>query len=89
MKPWSTKMQVSWSPMASCSSTAVTAESTPPDSPQITRSKPTWRLMRWIASSLNDAMVQSPRQPQISSTKLPMSRAPSGVCMTSGWNCTP
>ena len=32
--------------MASCSSRAVTAESTPPDRPQITRPRPTWSRMR-------------------------------------------
>ena len=36
-RPWSTKTQVSWSPTARCTSAAATAESTPPDSPQITR----------------------------------------------------
>ncbi len=34
--PVSTKMQVSWSPIARCTSAAATDESTPPDSPQIT-----------------------------------------------------
>ena len=33
--PWSTNTQVSWSPMARCTRAAATAESTPPDSPQI------------------------------------------------------
>ena len=36
-RPWSTKMQVSRSPTARCTSTAATEESTPPESPQITR----------------------------------------------------
>ena len=34
----STNTHVSWSPIALCTSAAATAESTPPDSPQITRS---------------------------------------------------
>ena len=34
-RPWSTKTQVSWSPIARCTSAAATAESTPPDRPQI------------------------------------------------------
>ena len=34
----STKTQVSWSPIALCTRAAATAESTPPDRPQITRS---------------------------------------------------
>ena len=33
-------------------------------------------------------MVQSPRQPAMSRTKLRSSCAPCGVCTTSGWNCT-
>ena len=37
INPWSTKTHESWSPTASCKSTAATAESTPPESPQITR----------------------------------------------------
>ena len=60
-RPWSTKMQVSWSPIASWISTAATAESTPPDSPQITRPLPTCARIFSIASSLKARMVQSPR----------------------------
>ena len=41
-RPVSTKTQVSWSPMASCRSRAVTAESTPPERPQMTPAVPTW-----------------------------------------------
>jgi hypothetical protein len=41
MKPWSTKTQVSWSPTALWTSKAATAESTPPESAQRTRSEPT------------------------------------------------
>ena len=37
-KPVSTKTHVSWSPTALCTSAAAIAESTPPESPQITRS---------------------------------------------------
>ena len=36
--PVSTNTHVSWSPIALCTSAAATAESTPPESPQITRS---------------------------------------------------
>ena len=35
--PWSTNTQVSCSPMAFCTMAAATAESTPPDRPQIAR----------------------------------------------------
>ena len=70
-RPLSTKMQVSRSPIALCSSTAATVESTPPDKPaddaavadRARESAPT-------LSSTNDAIVQSPRQPQTSNAKL-------------------
>ena len=38
-RPWSTKTHVSWSPTALWTSSAATAESTPPESPQSTRSR--------------------------------------------------
>ena len=59
-RPWSTNTQVSCSPIASWISTAATAESTPPDSPQITRPLPTCARILSIASSLKARMVQSP-----------------------------
>ena len=40
-RPWSTKTHVSWSPTALWTSSAATAESTPPESAQSTRSVPT------------------------------------------------
>ena len=39
--PWSTKMHVSWSPTARCTMAAATAESTPPERPQMTCASPT------------------------------------------------
>jgi hypothetical protein len=62
-RPWSTKTQVSCSSIASRINTAVTAESTPPESPQITLPPPTSRRTLSIASSLKARMVQSPAQP--------------------------
>ena len=67
--------------------TAVTAESTPPDKPQITRSRPTCFLILCTISDLKWAIDQSPLQPQMSRAKLRRSLAPSGVCTTSMWNC--
>jgi hypothetical protein len=64
-------------------STAATAESTPPDNPQITFPLPTWRRILSIASSLNARIVQSPVQPAILRTKLRNSAAPCGVWTTS------
>ena len=43
MKPWSTKTHVSWSPTALWTSSAATAESTPPERAQSTRSAPDLR----------------------------------------------
>ena len=43
---------------------AATVESTPPLSPQTTRPSPTCALTRAVASSTNDAIVQSPVHPQ-------------------------
>ena len=67
-------MQVSWSPIASWISTAATALSTPPDSPQMTRPLPTWaRILRRPRSSGNAPCVQSPGRPAMRRTKLPIS----------------
>ena len=81
-------MQVSWSPTASWISTAATALSTPPESPQITRPLPTWARILAISLDLKCAMLQSPAKPAMRRTKLPISCPPRGVCATSGWNCT-
>ena len=50
---------------------------------------PTWARIWAMARSLKAAIVQSPLKPAILSAKLRSSLAPSGVCITSGWNCTP
>src|SRR3546814_17818267 len=64
-----------------CSSdlTAATAESTPPESPQITRPLPTCARISAILVARNSAIVQSPVSPQTWRAKLAMRRAPSGV----------
>ena len=89
IRPLSTKMHVSWSPTAACTRAAATAESTPPDSAQITRPPPTCRSMVLTDSSMNDAAVQSPEQRATSNRKLCRSWPPCGVCTTSGWNWMP
>ena len=53
----STNTHVSWSPIALCTSAAATAESTPPDSPQITRSPPTWARTSSTPSSMIEVCV--------------------------------
>src|SRR5665213_1346555 len=55
-------MQVSWSPIASCSSTATTDESTTPDKPQTTRPLPTWRRTRSIAGAAGGAVGEGATQ---------------------------
>ena len=87
--PLSTKMQVSWSPTAACTSAAATAESTPPESAQITWPLPTCSRVVRIDSSTKLAAVQSPEQPATSKRKLRSSWLPCGVCTTSGWNWMP
>ncbi len=64
--PWSTNTQVSWSPIARCTSAAATAESTPPDSPQITRDVPTCARIRATCSSMMLASVQVGLRPAMS-----------------------
>ena len=60
-RPVSTNTHVSWSPIALCTSAAATAESTPPDSPQITRSLPTCARISATACSMIDDV--RPRRP--------------------------
>ena len=62
--------------MASWISTAATALSTPPDSPQITRPLPTWARILAISADLKCAMLQSPGRPAMRRTKLPISWLP-------------
>jgi len=83
-------MQVSWSPIASCSSAATTAESTPPERPQHDLAAPDLgadlaptpacgrRPARPVAAAAGDAVGEV-------GEKLPAC----GVCTTSGWNWTP
>ena len=73
IRPWSTKTQVSWSPIASWISTAATAESTPPERPQITRPLPTLARIASRASARNAAIVQSLFSPATLWTKLAIS----------------
>ena len=74
--------------MARCTRAAATAESTPPDSPQIACPSPTWARIRSVCSSMMLPMVQVGRQPASSRNRRSTSR-PCSVCITSGWNCTP
>ncbi len=66
ISPVSTNTQVSWAPMALCTSAAATAESTPPDSPQMARASPTWARMASTDVSMIEVMVHVGWQPQAS-----------------------
>ena len=85
----STKMQVRRSPIARCTSAAVTAESTPPERAQMTCLAPTSCRTRGTQASTKLSIVQSGRAPATRSTKLRRISLPSTVCVTSGWNWTP
>ena len=74
--------------MARCTSAAATAESTPPDSPQIACPSPTCSRISATCSSTMFSIVQDGRQPAASRNRL-SSRVPCSVCITSGWNWTP
>ena len=89
ISPVSTNTQVSWEPIALCTSAAATAESTPPDRPQIARPPPTWARMASTAVSTKFSIVQSEDSPATWCRKRSSSIWPCGVCTTSGWYCTP
>ena len=82
-------MHVSWSPTASCTSFAVTAESTPPDSAQMTLPLPTCARMRSTVSAAKLPGVHVPLSPQMPCEKLRSIKEPCGVWATSGWNWMP
>ena len=76
--------------MARCSSSAATELSTPPERPQMTRPwSPTLARMASSASCTKPFIVQLPLTLQSLKRKECSMRLPSGVCTTSGWNCTP
>ena len=66
MSPVSTNTHVSWGPTALWTSAAATAESTPPDSPQMTRSAPTCLRTLSTACSMTEVIVQVGRAPHAS-----------------------
>ena len=90
-------MHVSRSPTARWTSAAATAESTPPDSAQMTLpSEPTSRACsstrRRISATVDSmklAGVHEGVMPATPTTKLRRTSRPCGVCATSGWNWMP
>ena len=88
-RPLSTNTQVRRLPIARCTISAATAESTPPESAQITRPfSPTCSRTRSVASSTNERAFQSRRHPQ-ASRKLARTLVPSSEWTTSGWKSIP
>src|SRR5918995_293768 len=92
--PWrsrrvSTKTHVSCGPTALWTSAAATAESTPPDSAQMTRSPPTCAWMAPTCCSMIDVIVHVGRHPARWCRNWRSTCCPYGVCDTSGWYCTP
>ena len=89
ISPWLTYTQVRRSPMARCTSAAATAESTPPERPQMALPSPTWARIFSTCSSMTLPVVHvgsmpAPRYRKFSSTSWPRSEWP-----TSGCHCTP
>src|SRR5690606_23829299 len=87
--PWSTNTQVKLSPIALCTSTAATDESTPPLNAHSTFLSPIISFNSFILSSINESVVQSPLTSHMLYKKFLNTLSPSKQCSTSGWNCTP
>ena len=87
--PWSTNTQVSRCPIARWTSAAATAESTPPDSPQIARPSPICSRIAATVSSMIEEIVQPGAMPATSCRKRRSTCWPCGECPTSGWYCRP
>src|SRR5476651_2112885 len=88
-RPLSTNMQCRFLPMAWCSNTAATDESTPPDNPNTTLSSPNFSFNAAMVVSTKLSGVQSCAHPQISTKKFFSNCLPSTLCVTSGWNWMP
>jgi hypothetical protein len=75
--------------MARWTSAAATAESTPPESAQMTRAPPTCArtFSTWV--SITEVIVQVGRAPHTSWRNRVSSAWPPAVWTTSGWNWTP
>ncbi|CKT86859.1 Uncharacterised protein [Mycobacterium tuberculosis] len=82
--PWSTKTQVNRSPMARCTRAAATAESTPPDSPQMAWPSPIWVRTCSISALAMLAGVHWAPSPAKSCKNRLSTCCPCGVCITSG-----
>ena len=88
-RPWSTKIDVNWSPIAFCKSTPTTDESTPPDRPSRTFLSPTCSRIFATCMSMKLSIVQSPLHWQTSRAKWRNSSLPYSEWRTSAWNWMP
>ena len=89
-RPWSTKTQCSRSPIARCTMAAATAESTPPERPQMARPlSPICSRTRSICSSAMLSIVQVWRAPAMWCRKCSSTFWPCSECSTSGCHWTP
>ena len=86
--PVFTKMLVRRFPIARCTSTAATVESTPPLSAQIAHLFPTFSRIAAVVSSINAAPLHFGSALQTRNRKFRSSSVPRSVCFTSGWNST-
>ena len=84
IRPWSTRIGWTRSPRASRSRSAVTEESTPPESAQMTAPEGAWRRMASTFSWRKDAIVQSGFAPQTRKRKFWRISEPRSVWRTSG-----
>ena len=84
--PWSTKTQVNWLPTACCTIAAATAESTPPDRPQMTFLVPTMSFT--FATSVREILVVVHVGEHFATLINQFCNifCPCSVCKTSGWN---
>ena len=73
--------------MAFAQSAATTDESTPPESPKITRASPTCARIASTASSMMESIFHDGSSPHTPNRKFRSSSSPHTVCRTSGWNC--
>ena len=87
--PLSTKTQVSLSPTARSMMAAATAESTPPERPQMTFSLPSWARIFSTSWPTKFSIVQLGSALQMPNTKLRRTSLPRSLWWTSGWNWMP
>ena len=85
-KPWSTKIQVKFLPIALESKTAATDESTPPDRAHNAFLSPIFSFNFAILSSTKEDIIQSPEHLQILNKKFLITCVPFIELLTYGWN---